>query len=90
MYYGMQHLRTTDNDIQNSFNSKIEKGVPLEAVGKLYSDSINIPILDDSLNNQYKQNFEKSENKKMMICKACSRSLPVDSKFCIYCGSKLF
>ncbi len=90
MYYGMQHLKTTKNDIQTSFKSNVEKGVPLEAVGRLYSDSINIPILDDTLNNQHNRNLENPQNKEMIICRACSRSIPVDSKFCIYCGSKLF
>ncbi|NVM05020.1 MAG: hypothetical protein HWN67_22045 [Candidatus Helarchaeota archaeon] len=90
MYYGMQHLKTTKNDIQTSYNSSVEKGVPLEAVGRLYSDSINIPIIDDSLSSKPSQNLEKSEIKKTLICKACSRTLPADSKFCIFCGSQLF
>ena len=90
MYYGFQHLNTTKKDIQKTFSSNLEKGIPLEDVGKLYSDFINIPILDNSLDNERSHNLENSEIKNTLICKACSKTLPVNSKFCIYCGLKLF
>ncbi|MFX0136180.1 MAG: hypothetical protein ACFFDN_21250 [Candidatus Hodarchaeota archaeon] len=89
LYYGFQHLNTTKSDIQKTYNSNMGKGIPLEDVGKLYSDFINIPIIDDSLHTKRSQNLDNSEIKNTLICKACLKILPVDSKFCIYCGSKI-
>ncbi|MFX1451258.1 MAG: hypothetical protein ACFFCM_10475 [Promethearchaeota archaeon] len=90
LYYGMQHLKVVEHSSKPSFKSKVGRSAPLEDVGKLYSNFINIPIIDDSLKHKDYQNLGKSEIKNTFICKACSNTLPADSKFCIYCGSKLF
>ncbi|MHA1380146.1 MAG: zinc-ribbon domain-containing protein [Candidatus Helarchaeota archaeon] len=63
--------------------------IPLEEAGKLYSDMIDIPIIDGDDSDNTSQLQINDDLHDTIRCKICGNSLPDDSKFCIYCGSKL-
>ncbi|MHA1383002.1 MAG: zinc-ribbon domain-containing protein [Candidatus Helarchaeota archaeon] len=95
---GLYYIITHDEHSNNKDIYEIEPimskptaidGVALEEAGRIYSDIINIPIIDDSSDLKDSEIPMKENPEDLIICKVCQRSLPEDSKFCIYCGTKI-